>query len=294
MLCLILLTVLSAHGTSYLQAFDTPMVTNGTAMATLSDGARVDGSAVVANGELVLSVTGKMSQHGRFFVPALANSSLGWTASFSLRLTSSSSGADGVALVWGNTEAFVDPIVLHGSTAGNIGGNSSFVFMAWLIDTYGNFGAADGPGFFIVNSTGVRTTAASRAVTTLPTSRTVTATVTIGWNPQRGASFQTTGFSTNANFVDLPFVHSPSDAHSWMFTGDTGSVAELAVIDNVVIDAPCGECRGAGNTCVWNQGCAVCVRDAGAISDDCVHLVVVVRLFRSLWHRSKWISNAYS
>jgi hypothetical protein len=271
MLCLILLALVGARGARYSQAFDTPMVTNGTAMATLSDGARVDGSAVVANGELVLSVTGKMSQHGRFFVPALANSSLGWTASFSLRLTSSSSGADGVALVWGNTEAFVDPVVLYGSTAGNIGGNSSYRFMAWLIDTYGTLGGADSPGFYVVNSTGVRTTAASRAVTTLPTSRTVTATVTIGWNPQRGATFQTTGFATNANFVDLPFVHNASDAHSWMFIGDTGAVAELAAIDNIVIDAPCGECRSADNACVWNSGAQfVCATPAPFPTTACI------------------------
>jgi hypothetical protein len=250
MLWLILLAaVLVARGAKYSQAFDAATVANGTAMTTLSDGARVDGSAVVANAEL-----GVMSQHGRFFVPTLANSSLGWTASFSLRLTSSSTGADGVALVWGNTDSVVDAVVLHGSTAGNIGGNASYVFMAWLVDTFGTLGGADSPGFFVVNSTGVRTASASRAVTTLPASGTVSATVFVAWNPLRGATFQTTGFGTNANFVDIPFVHSGSDAHSWMFIGDTGSIAELAAIDNVVIDAPCGECRSAGNACLWNLG----------------------------------------
>jgi hypothetical protein len=226
------------RGARYAQSFNTTTVSNGTTMATLSDGARVDGSAVVANGELVLTVLGVMSQHGRFYVPLLAGSSLGWSASFNLRLVSSSSGADGVALVWGNTDAFVDPVVLHGSTAGNIGGSANYRFVAWLVDTYGTVGAQDSPGFFVVNSTGARTSAASRSVTTLGLSRTVSATVYAAWNPQRGATFRTTGFSTNANFTDVPIVHVGNDAHSWMFIGDTGSVAEFAAIDDIVIEAP--------------------------------------------------------
>jgi hypothetical protein len=251
---LTLFGTLGTHGAQFLQSFDSGMVVNGTANAVLSDGARVDGSAVVANGTLVLT-TKAMVQTGRLFVPALANSSLGWTASFSLQLNGTSQPGDGVGLVWGNTEAFAfaAPIVVQGSMGGNIGNKPANRFLAWIIDTYGLL-MTDSPGFFVVNSTGVRTAAASFKVTTLPASRSVSATVFAAWNPQRGATLRTTGFSTNVNFSDIPMVHTGNDTHSWMFVGETGELFEFAAIDNIVIDAPCGECERAGKSCVWNQG----------------------------------------
>lgn len=188
-----------------------------------------------------------MGQEGRFFIPPVANSSLGWTASFTLKLSS------GVGLVWGNTGTFVDPIVVQGSRGGNIGGNANYRFMAWLIDTYGTL-VSGRLGFFIVNSTGVRTASASQSVSTLPTSQAVSATVFAAWNPQRGATFRSTGFATNVNFSDIHVVHSGNDAHSWMFIGETGELAEFAAIDDVVIEAPCGDCERDGNVCIWNAG----------------------------------------
>jgi hypothetical protein len=247
-LAIMLLLFSIGRGARYTQSFNTTTVSNGTTMAMLSDGARVDGSAVVANGELVLTVIGVMSQVGRFFIPPVANSSLGWTATFTLKLNSSWLPADGVGLVWGNTDAFVEPIVVQGNMGGNIGGNANYHFVAWIGMR------SDNPGFFVVNSTGVHSAGASQAVVTLPFKGTVSATVFVAWNPQRGATFRSTGFATNVNFSDIPVVHRGNDAHSWVFIGETGELDEFAAIDDIVIDAPCGECQRDGKVCIWNAG----------------------------------------
>jgi hypothetical protein len=245
----------SGSGT-YFQAFST--VPDNTLRATLPDGAVVSGSAVVRNSELSLTSFG-MVQQGQFLVPAISNSSLGWTATFSLRLTAPPRlPADGFALVWGNCESFARPYTVFLLPSNSFIGNqsrSSNQFVAWLVDTFGSTAALDtGPGFFVVNSTGSRSPSAARLTGTLSPSVGRVTTFFVAWNPDRGATFRTTGFSVNINLSDVPIVHSGSDSHSWMLIGETGFEYQEAVVDNIRIEAPCGSCRTGGGSCVWNPG----------------------------------------
>lgn len=246
---LLLSFVVTVSAALYRQPFDIATVANGTSNALLTDGARISGTAVVSDGELVLTER-RQSRDGAFHVPALNSSSLGWAMSFGLRMVGGSTSADGVWALWGN--------VFNVATDHNfrpLAGNASFSFLSWFVDTFQNSASlGNTAGFFITNSTGLRSRPASLVVETLLPSQQLNATVLIAWNPQRGATFRTNGFSTDANLTDVGIVHIGNDSHTWSIAAQTGQYSEFAAIDNLVIDAPCGDCSAGGGECVWHAG----------------------------------------
>ena len=65
---------------------------------------------------------------------------------------------------------------------------------------------------------------------------TVTGTVSITWDPVNGATFITTGFDTNAEFINVAtgaFV--PDDSHTFIISARVGGANETLLIDNLCI-----------------------------------------------------------
>ncbi|MEM7387375.1 MAG: choice-of-anchor D domain-containing protein, partial [Verrucomicrobiota bacterium] len=64
----------------------------------------------------------------------------------------------------------------------------------------------------------------------------VTATVVASWDPEKGASFQTSGLTTEADFVEIPTPDFTGDAsHGFSFLARTGGHNETLIIDNLAI-----------------------------------------------------------
>jgi hypothetical protein len=228
-----------ADAALYRQSFDADKVTNGTRNTILRDGACINGGAVVVNGTLVMG-----GLDSGFHAPALSGSSLGWSVSYSARLIGGATPSDGAWLLWGNAFNITTNHAFNGLT-----NNPNFSFLAWLIDLFANPNGTDA-GFFVVARSGVRT--ASLAAETLPPNQEVNANVFVAWNQEHGATFRTTGFATNVNFTDVPIEHVGNDSHTWSFA--TRNIIRFAAIDNIVVDAPCGDCQAGGAECVWHTG----------------------------------------
>ena len=67
---------------------------------------------------------------------------------------------------------------------------------------------------------------------------TKTGSVTLSWDPTNGASFTTTGLTTNADFGDVAtgdFV--ASDDHTFNISARVGGANQTLIIDNLVINA---------------------------------------------------------
>jgi hypothetical protein len=225
----------------YRQAFDADVVTNGTRNSLLTDGAHVSGSAVV-NGSELTSVL--RTEEGGFHVPGLNGSSLGWSATIELRMIGGSRPADGVWLLWGNAFNITTNHVFSG-----LAGNDSFSFLVWMIDTFTNPNGT-AAGFFIANRTAGRM--ATMVSETLLPNQEVNASIFVAWNQEHGATFRTSGFFADANMTDIAVEHNASDSHSWSIAARGNTM--FVVIDNIVIDAPCGDCQAGGGECVWHAG----------------------------------------
>ena len=62
-------------------------------------------------------------------------------------------------------------------------------------------------------------------------------TIEIQWNPQLGASFKTTGMTTNADFSDVDTSEfTPSDDHNFIISARVGGANQDLFIDNLVIE----------------------------------------------------------
>ena len=93
-------SALSANAATYTQDFNFP---DGT--FDLGDGSMLNGTAQIVGERLQLSVDGGASGFGSFGIPAIADSSLGWTATFDVEIFDSPAGnvpADGFSLNYGN------------------------------------------------------------------------------------------------------------------------------------------------------------------------------------------------
>lgn len=198
--------------------FDDP--TNGVARAS------------VQGGSLRLTEDDVNSQRASFRVPAVANSSLGWTATFDFTMNDLAGGnapADGFSFNYGNilpltgTRSGPDG---HGNAETGMGGtNITFAIDTWQI------GAANSPGVEIL-ADGI--SIARTNGTTLSDGGDITGTATISWSPGT-TSFATTGLDTNADFGNVAHTFVGDDAYGFAFTARTGGANEGVFIDNLVI-----------------------------------------------------------
>ena len=230
----------TAFSATYMQDF-----TYADGTTDLGDGSTI-GSAVggtagtiasVQSNELRLTQVNTNSQHASYRIPALANSSLGWTATFTLTLRDAVGGnppADGFTFNYGDIQALTDNgtgTSGHGNAEAGMGGT----VISYQVDTWNNgiAGGSGGPGVGILQG-GAELPGGRLDGIVVPTDGTVSGSVTITWTPT-DTSYVTTGLNTNAAFSDLAHTFTGLDSYGWAFSARTGGATEDLLIDNLVI-----------------------------------------------------------
>ena len=181
----------------------------------------IDAASVQGNALQLTNVTSFGVQNS-FNVPALANSSLGFTMSFDLVLTDAVGGnppADGLSISY---RAGL------GANYGEEGPGGSSI--SWIVDTWDNLtgdqgirSKINGVNDFVMN------------FVPLAPDSSITTAVLLSWNPTNGMSLSIPALG-GAVFTNRPtpgFV--PSDTHVFGFGGRTGNATEEILIDNLVI-----------------------------------------------------------
>mgnify|MGYP001490334995 CR=1 FL=1 len=218
-----------ANAETYSQNFDG--FANGT--TDLGDGTVMFGTASVQNGALELTRDGVGGGYASFSVPPIANSALGWKATFDLTISdgvAANNPADGMSFNYGNA-----PLGDPGSAEEGMAGRGNVTEnISYEIDTYNNFNAEQGVNI-AQKVGGIDTNLAHNNGAILIDGTTVGGPVSINWDPVNGASFATNGLVTNADFVDVESAFTGDDAYTFIFSGRVGGANETKIIDNLVI-----------------------------------------------------------
>jgi hypothetical protein len=224
----------AATAASYLQDFDgfadgtTDLGDGSTISSNLDQAGNPVGRASVQGGALRLTEDDVNSQRASFRIPAVANSSLGWTATFDFTMFDAAGGnppADGFSFNYGEilpqTTLAAGPTG-HGNAETGMGGT----VIAFAIDTWQD----GGQGFNIWGATDPNRINGN----VLPSGVEVSGTATISWDPAT-TSFTTTGLGDNATFVDVPHTFVGNDSYGFSFSARTGGANEELRIDNLSI-----------------------------------------------------------
>lgn len=226
----------AATAASYFQNFDgfadgTTDLGDGSTISSNIDDAISGfpaGRASVQGGELRLTQDDVNSQRASFRIPAVANSSLGWTATFDFTLFDAAGGnppADGFSFNYGEilpqTTLAAGPTG-HGNAETGMGGT----VIAFAIDTWRD----GGQGFNIWGATDPNRIDGN----VLPSDVNVTGTATISWDPLT-TSFTTSGLTDNATFTDIPHTFVGDDSYGFSFSARTGGANQEFRIDNLSI-----------------------------------------------------------
>lgn len=176
-------------------------------------------------------------QRASFRIPALAGSSAGWTATFTLTMTDAVGGnppADGFTFNWGSIPALTaSDFTAAGHGSAELGQGTGNEISA-QVDTWQNGGVGPGsPGVGILQN-GANVVNGRTDGIVLPTDGSVSGSVSITWTPAN-MSFSTTGLGTNANFVNVPHTFTGDDNFSWVFSARTGGATQDLIIDDLVI-----------------------------------------------------------
>ncbi len=205
----------------------------------LGDGTAFNGaSASIQGGRLQLTIDNQGLGFASFTIPALANSSQGWSMSADIEMFDAVGGnppADGFSFNYGDF-AIGERGQAEDGMAGRPGVTSNISFE---VDTWMNFDAEQGvnisgvlDGVDIQNQLG-----AFNNGPILDDGQTVTGTMTASYNAAAGTvSFVTTGLNTNANFVDIDLQGAVGDdAWNFGFSARVGGANQDLFIDNLVI-----------------------------------------------------------
>jgi hypothetical protein len=220
----------SASAATYTQDFNS--FADGT--TDLGDGTSMQGaSARVEGGALRLNIDGQGLGFASFNIPALANSSSGFTVSFDLTITDSAGAnppADGFSFNYGNFVIGQLGAAEEGMRTVHASENLSFEIDTWMnndteqgVNISGNAGGAD-VGQLAFNNGPILNDGTS-----------VSTAVNISWNPTDGASFSTDGLLTDANFSNVATTFAADDSHLFGFSGRVGGANQTVLIDNLVI-----------------------------------------------------------
>ena len=241
---LVSLTIISsgiATAETYEQNFDA--FPNGT--TDLGDGTVIFGQAAsVQNGRLQLTIDNQGLGFSSFTIPALQDSSRGWTATWDYELFDSVGGnppADGFSFNYGDF-ALGEQGAAEEGWANGVNGSASIVQTAvsFEVDTWQNFDAEQG-----VNISGVISgqDAGNFSFTNGPIlddGASVQGTMTASYDAENETvSFTTTGLNTNADFIDVPLPAgiSGNDLFNFGFSARVGGANQDFFIDNLVITA---------------------------------------------------------
>ncbi len=232
-----LLSVLSASAAVYSNDFNFPDGTTNFGDGSTAQGGNPGGGFVQA-GQLRLTSATTTSTQGAITIPALANSSLGWTATFDFTMADTPGGnqpADGWSFNYGNIPlgTFSPANPEEGWAIGNAG----FTYIAATVDTWQNGNAADPPDVSInMNLAGASSVLADQNGEVLLDGQSTSGSVTITFDPVNGLSFFTSDLNNNANFVNIPlpgFV--PDDSFTFGLAARTGGATQDFIIDNLRI-----------------------------------------------------------
>ena len=225
-----------ASAETYSQDFDS--FADGT--TNLGDGTVFNGaSASIQGGRLQLTIDNQGLGFASFTIPALANSSQGWSMTADIQMFDSAGGnppADGFSFNYGD---FL--VGERGQAEDGMAGRPGVTTnISFEIDTWMNFDGEQG-----VNISGVLAGAdignglnAFINGPILNDGETVTGTMAASYDATAGTvSFVTTGLNTNANFVNvaLPAGVGGNDAWNFGFSGRVGGANQDVFIDNLVI-----------------------------------------------------------
>ena len=235
----------SAPAATYFQDFTfadgTTNLGDGTTIGSSEAGVAGTINSVQSNALRITQVNTN-NQRASFRIPALPNSSLGWTATFDYTMTDAVGGnppADGFTFNYGNILALTTQGAApdgHGAAEAGMGGT----VISAQVDTWRN-GDANSPGVGILQN-GALLAGGRTDGTVVPTDGSVSGTMSITWTPA-DITFTTTGLTTNASFASLAHTFAGNDAYGWAFSARTGGATQDLIIDNlriVTIPEPSG------------------------------------------------------
>ena len=234
-LCSSLSFATNAAAESYVQNF------NGFAdgATTLGDGTVMNGTANIQGGQLELTRDDVAGGFSSFAIPALADSSLGWSAIFDLTIIDSAAGnepADGFSLNYGNA-ALTE---LGSAEEGMAGVADVTENISFEVDTWMNLDAEQGVNI-AEKVGGADNNLSFTNGPILLDGTTVSGEVLINYHPVNGLSFTTTGLLTNADFSNIATTFDGDDAYTFVLSARVGGANETLLIDNLTIDTGAGE-----------------------------------------------------
>ena len=223
---LLALTATLASGAVYVQNFT---AADGTTGNGLGDGSSINGGGdggyipAVRGGQLELTNAANTGTNSSFIIPALANSSLGFTVSFDLTLADTAGGnppADGFSFTYGNSFNSTSIFGEEGP-----GGTNS---ISWIVDTWDNQTGDQG-----IRSKVNGTNDFVQTFAPLADGQTIAGPVTLSWNPTDGMSMNFAGSPIFTNRAITGFT--AGDDYVFGFGARTGGATETVWIDNLNI-----------------------------------------------------------
>ena len=263
-----------ARAESYSQDFDG--VADGT--TNLGDGTVIFGQAArVLGGRLQLTRDLEGLGHSSFTIPALENSTSGWTATWDFEIFDSVANgnpADGFSFNYGN---FV--LGERGNAEEGMGNNGGDLPPAGVttnisfeVDTYNNGDPEQGVSISgVLNGQDPGNLAFNNGVI-LDDGQRVTGTMTASYDAASGTvSFTTTGLNTNANFIDVPLPAGVegNDAFNFGFSARVGGANHDLFIDNLAISTnPSVDSDNDGLPDNWEERYGLDPNDNGLDPDE--------------------------
>jgi hypothetical protein len=199
----------------------------------LGDGSVMAGTANIVDDKLELTADGVAGGFASFSIPPIADSSLGWTATFELTISDSEAAeapADGLSFNYGNAALGE----LGSAEEGMAGVASVTENISFEIDTWMNLDAEQGVNI-AEKVSGLDTNLEFTNGPILLDGTEVTGTVEIVYDPDSGVSFSTTGLMTNADFELVPTTFEGNDDYTFVLSARVGGANETVLIDNLVI-----------------------------------------------------------
>ena len=219
-----------SHAAVYSQSFT---AANGTTGAGLGDGSSINGSGdggyipSIQGNALELTNAANGGTTSTFMIPALANSSKGFTATFDVFLQDTQGGnrpADGFGFVYGSG-------LIAGSVFGEEGPGSANS-LTWVLDSWDNTWGNDG-GEARIKIGAVN--AYNLPYKVLSDGETRNISVSLEWSPTNGASLSVDGVSLYTNVLIPSGNFTAGDDYMFGIGGRTGGATETLRIDNLRI-----------------------------------------------------------